>query len=80
MNNEATQLSQKKFQVFKNVSLDPRAIAVGNFSNYSFCYDTKHKAIFIWSFLSSKKAFFSNRRYLRYNYKSVESSFKRMSS
>ena len=39
-------LSQKNFQVFKNVSFDSKVIA------YLFCYDTKHKVVFTVLFLA----------------------------
>ena len=44
LNNEDTK--RKKFQCFKNVSFDFRAIAVIS-GICLFCYDTKYKAAFI---------------------------------
>ena len=39
-------IERKKFQVFKNVSIDRRAIAVIAGIAEIFCYNTKYKAVF----------------------------------
>ena len=44
LNNEDTK--RKKFQVFKNVSFDSRAIAVISGIAYFVSYDKKYKAVF----------------------------------
>ena len=50
LNNEDSK--RKKFQVFKNVSFDSRAIAVISVIAYFVSYDKKYKAVFtvLWFF------------------------------